>query len=108
MARPPRVAPRPAPRPTVSTTAAQARQREALLAAVAARKRDEETREVRDPRRVKLSTEPEQAYVISAKQRHPLFRGERRTPELLRQMVVLKELLEPPVALREQQAWERQ
>ena len=108
MARPPRVPPRPAPPPTVSTTAAQARQREALLAAVAARKRDEETQELRDPRRVKLSTERDRAYEISAKQRHPLFRGEKRTPELLRRMVVLKELLEPPVALREQQAWERQ
>ncbi len=108
MARPPRVAPRPAPRPTVSTTAAQARQREALLAAVAARKRDEETPEVRDPRRVKASTVQEEAYDISATKRHPLFRGEKRTPELLRKMVVLKELLEPPVSLREQQAWERQ
>ncbi len=107
MARPPRVAPRPAPPPPVSTTAAQARQREAILAAVAARKRDEETQELRDPRRVKL-TEQDGAYIISAKKRHPLFRGERRTPELLRRMVVLKELLEAPVALREQQAWERQ
>ncbi len=108
MARPSRAAPRPAPRPTVSTTAAQAQQREALLAAVAARKRDEELPEVRDPRRVTLSTEPDHAYEIGEKQRHPLFHGEKRTPQLLRQMVVLKELLEPPVALREQQAWERQ
>ncbi len=108
MARPPRVAPRPAPPPTVSTTAAQARQREALLAAVAARKRDEERRKLEARIRRKPSTEQDQAYDISAKQRHPLFRGEGRTPELLRKMVVLKELLEPPVALREQQAWERQ
>ncbi len=108
MARPPRVAPRPAPPPTVSTTATQARQREALLAAVAARKRDEETRKLEARSRLKPSTEQDQAYGISAKQRHPLFRGEKRTPELLRQMIVLKELLEPPVALREQQAWERQ
>ncbi len=108
MARPPRVAPRPAPRPTVSTTAAQARQREALLAAVAAAKREEETREVRDPRRVKVSTVPDEAYDVSATKRHPLFRGEKRTPELLRKMVILKELLEPHVSLREQQAWERQ
>ena len=108
MTRPPRVAPRPAPGPTVSTTATQARQREALLAAVAAKKRDEETRDLRDPARLKLPTEPDQVYAISAKQRHPLFRGEGRTSELLRKMVVLKELLEPPVSLREQQAWERQ
>ena len=108
MARPPRVAPRPAPPPTVSTTVAQAKQREELLAAVAARKRDEEMRALKAPRRLKPPTEQEQAYDIRSKQRHPLFRGERRTPELLRKMVVLKELLEPPVALREQQAWERQ
>ena len=79
-----------------------------LLAAVAARKRDEETRELRDPGRIKPPIEQDRHYAITAKQRHPLFRGERRTPELLRKMVILKELLEPPVALREQQAWERQ
>ncbi|MHC4590975.1 MAG: hypothetical protein ACYTAQ_17060 [Planctomycetota bacterium] len=46
----------------------------------------------------------------AARQRHlplPFVPGEPLGPHLLRQMVLFREILEPPVALRDRQVWER-
>jgi hypothetical protein len=45
-----------------------------------------------------------------ARKRHlplPFEPGEPLGPHLLRQMVLFREILEPPVALRDRQVWER-
>jgi hypothetical protein len=45
-----------------------------------------------------------------ARKRHlpqPFVPGEPLGPHLLRQMVLFREILEPPVAFRDRQVWER-
>ena len=60
--------------------------------------------QVRDPRRIqRRAPEP-----IRVEQRHPLLAiGGVRTPALLRRMVALREVLDPPVALRQRDVWDR-
>jgi hypothetical protein len=46
-------------------------------------------------------------YSRARRAEHPLFAGEVDRAQLLRRMVVLKEILEPPVAIRDRDVWDR-
>ena len=55
-------------------------------------------------------TAPDEHYEIHERKPHPLFSPfptEPNRAQLLRRMVVFKELLEPPVSLRERDVWDR-
>ena len=61
-----------------------------------------------DPRRLVTTPEPAVPEPIARPSPfHAVLSGEGSRLSLLRKIVVLKEILEPPVALREQDVWDR-